>query len=413
MAFLEGQDDVRVFEAALGFVDEYQLDTLGASYAPTSLESRSSTDPLDPRQRRTNPNRARDEAQFELVYLRDKVKELETKLRSLQLNSVSVEGVLVPAQLSPLTRMPQVWEDMASRQRCHREKAEQENARLKVMVERKQKMVIGLCQALQKRFIDQNAKYCHGVELDAVEQCSVEVVDFHGDIGEFQDLFRRLEAAHQEQDRVFAANGLASVHISTDIVQVREVDDKQIELFVSKLLPFRLNDVGEAAWDHFKGVEKHLGNGGLYGKSMKNLDQPFTIIEDFTKELYSKNLRADVQAKQIVRRILEADRDMILFVSSMTPTEIKHKAVSGMRYHAQEYAVTKRLPNATIPGQELSLLQLCTRVSIECEPGVKFDARHLRSAARFWIGNVAGNLRWYQERIENALVDQAVRRQVR
>ncbi|KAJ8535345.1 hypothetical protein ON010_g13393 [Phytophthora cinnamomi] len=278
MAFLEGQDDVRVFEAALGFVDEYQLDTLGASYGPTSLESRSSTgtavepephdassidvendpvpeheeaadqrenagfdrsllshrvDPLDPRQRRTNPNRARDEAQFELVYLRDKVKELETKLRSLQLNSVSVEGVLVPAQLSPLTRMPQVWEDMASRQRCHREKAEQENARLKVMVERKQKMVIGLCQALQKRFIDQNAKYCHGVELDAVDQCSVEVVDFHGDIGEFQDLFRRLEAAHQEQDRVFAANGLASVHISTDIVQVREVDDKQIELFAT------------------------------------------------------------------------------------------------------------------------------------------------------------------------------------
>lgn len=116
-----------------------------------------------------------------------------------------------------------------------------------------------------------------------------------------------------------------------------------------------------------------------------------------------------MQAKQIVRRCVEADRDMIVFVSSMTPIEIKHKAVSGLVYHAQEYALTRRLPDASV-GQDLSLLQLCTRFSIECEPGVKFDARYLRSVARFWIGNIAGNLRCYLDRIENALVDQALRR---
>lgn len=68
---------------------------------------------------------------------------------------------------------------------------------------------------------------------------------------------------------MFVTNGLANVQFPTDVVQIREVDDKQVEIFASKLLPFSLQDVGEAAWDHFKGIEKHLGNGGLYGKSMK------------------------------------------------------------------------------------------------------------------------------------------------
>lgn len=94
----------------------------------------------DSRQKKTNPNRVRDEAQFELVYLRDKVSELESKLRALQLSSPAVEaGVSVSSSPSPLTRMPQVWEGMAGRQSRHREQAEHENARLKVLVERKQR----------------------------------------------------------------------------------------------------------------------------------------------------------------------------------------------------------------------------------------------------------------------------------
>ncbi|KAG3095037.1 hypothetical protein PC122_g5500 [Phytophthora cactorum] len=39
------------------------------------------------------------------------------------------------------------------------------------------------------------------------------------------------------------------------------------------------------------GMEKHImGNGGLYQKTAKDLDQPYTIIEDFTKELRDENL---------------------------------------------------------------------------------------------------------------------------
>ncbi|KAG2759608.1 hypothetical protein Pcac1_g28348 [Phytophthora cactorum] len=143
---------------------------------------------------------------------------------------------------------------------------------------------------------------------------------------------------------------------------------------------------------------------------VQNLDQPYTIIEDFTKEMFSNNSRADVKAKQIVQRIVDPDRDMILFVSSVTPVEIKHKPIDGLIYHAREYALTKRFSEAT-PEHELSLLQLYVRIAFDYDPGVVFDSRHVRSVAQFVIGNVAGSLRCYQERIENALIDQALRRQ--
>ncbi|KAG7381384.1 hypothetical protein PHYPSEUDO_006089 [Phytophthora pseudosyringae] len=219
-------------------------------------------------------------------------------------------------------------------------------------------------------------------------------------------LFRRLEAAYEEIDVVFAANGLSDVQLP---IQVRRgVDDKHIELFESKVLPISWRDTGEAARDHFKGIEKHLGNGGLYGKAMKTLKQPYTLLEDFQKAVFSKNLRADMQAKQFVRRCVEPERDMIVFVSSMTPIQIKHKAINGITYHVREYALSKQAPLDSTPGRDLSLLQLCTRISMECKPGVTFDAENIRSVARFWVGNIAGNLRCYQERIENALLDQAV-----
>ncbi|GMF45814.1 unnamed protein product [Phytophthora fragariaefolia] len=144
--------------------------------------------------------------------------------------------------------------------------------------------------------------------------------------------------------------------------------------------------------------------------TLQNLDQPYTIIEDFTKEMFSNNSRADVKAKQIVQRIVGPDRDMILFVSSVTPVQIKHKPLDGLAYHAREYALTKRFSDST-PEHELSLLQLYVRVSFDYDPGVVYDSRHVRSVIQFVIGNIGGSLRCYQERIENALIDQALRQQ--
>ncbi|KAL4170158.1 hypothetical protein KRP22_011062 [Phytophthora ramorum] len=64
---------------------------------------------------------------------------------------------------------------------------------------------------------------------------------------------------------------------------------------------FDVRATAEATWNHFKGVEKHLINGSLYEKSEKDLDEPYTIIADFKKEVYSASSRADIKDDDAVR----------------------------------------------------------------------------------------------------------------
>lgn len=48
-----------------------------------------------------------------------------------------------------------------------------------------------------------------------------------------------------------------------------------------------------------------------------------------------------MQMKQIVRRYVEPDRDVVIFVCRVNPIEIKHKAIAGLTYHLRGYVVTK------------------------------------------------------------------------
>uniref|UniRef100_H3HCD5 Uncharacterized protein n=1 Tax=Phytophthora ramorum TaxID=164328 RepID=H3HCD5_PHYRM len=136
------------------------------------------------------------------------------------------------------------------------------------------------------------------------------------------------------------SNGLAAMAISPTEVHMREgVNGKYrcLEFFSYKILPFELNATTEATWAYFKGVEKHLGYGNLYNKAAK-----------------------------VIRRYVEADRDVVIRVYRAVPVEIKHKLLSRLTYYLQGYAVTKRAPMST-PERELSILQLCTVVCFDQE----------------------------------------------
>ncbi|KAG6614138.1 M96 mating-specific protein family [Phytophthora cinnamomi] len=372
------------------------------------------------RKPQANPNRARNELRFELAFLREKVTQLQQELQALQpeaQDNLLCDGGQTTTALAtvsgarrsrPSSQVLCAWKGVADRQRRRREDSERENARLRMTVEHQRKVAIDLSKLLRKRM----AECADAQDPSVKENRFTRVLDFHGDMGEYHELFQILEDAYQDLDSVLEETGLATMDIPTEDVHIREgVGGKYLEFFANKVLPFGLDDTTAAAWDHFKGVEKHCGNGELYEKAAMNLDQPYTIIEDFTKEVYSNSSRADMQMKQIVRRYVEPDRDVVIFVCRVNPIEIKHKAIAGLTYHLRGYVVTKRSPAST-PDHELSMLQFCSRISIDKEPGVAYDPVHVRALTRFLIGNTAGNLRCYQERIENALVDQALRRQM-
>ncbi|RAW28004.1 hypothetical protein PC110_g15603 [Phytophthora cactorum] len=444
--FLDEDDDGRVLEAALSFVDTF------ADGSPSWMHAAvPSTSPmvqqLPRRASRTldadssemtrravvnarkrilrkagvysDPNRARSERRKEVAYLRQQIERLQIDLQNLedrrkrrtdqpqQLERSPQPLMVVNAAL----QIPNMWQVIAEKQRQRREEAERENVRLKWIAERQQKVADSLSSLLKRR-ASQLMNDCASVVDVSPREQTVHVVDFSGDIGDFQGLFQHLDAARREVDVVFAANGLEKMVITPSDVHIRAGDDdKYLEAFSNKVLPFKLSDTAEAAWNHFKGVEKHLGNGCIYEKAAKDLGEPYTVIEAFTKEMHSNNARADVKVKQVVRRYVEADHDLVIWVARVSPAEIRHKMLRGLTYILRGYAKVKRSPVST-SNREVSQLQCCSRISFDQEAEARYGSDAIRTLTNFLIVNSAMKTQGHQDRIESALVDQALRREM-
>ncbi|KAE9039173.1 hypothetical protein PR001_g6422 [Phytophthora rubi] len=511
MAFLEDDDAVRAFEAALSFVEQYSIDTsvfttspstsgaafspslasgpvddmellspslvplavtLGGTYASpggrsdTSIASPSSPAfqlSKEPTARlelglptpgqvstmrktvargrkktpgpkkpvtRGDPNRARNERKIELAYLREKVSQLELEMRALKLHprthprALRQDGEKKSAETVRLdgyegstmsvydpVQVPTVWKEVACRQRRRREKAERENVRLKLILENQTKMAKGLESLLQKR-AKQQVVECSSLSQSKKSKYSQgRTLDFRADVNDFKDLLAHIDRAYREVDTVFAANGLATMETTHRDARMREgADCMYLDIFANKVVPFGMRATAQAVWDHFKGAEKHRGNmyEGKVAKHLENPDTPDTIIEDFAKEFFADNARADFHAKQVLRRYVEEDREIVIWVASVVPLEFDDQRVNGLGFRHQGYAVTKRA-KASTPNREFSLLQLCSLVSPEKEDHTVYDPAAVRALTDFMLGTVAGNITASQELIENVLMDQAVK----
>eukprot|EP00644_Phytophthora_capsici_P005803 jgi/Phyca11/4533/fgenesh1_pm.PHYCAscaffold_2_\ len=402
MAFLEDDDAVRAFEAALSFVEQYSIDTsVFTTKTVARCKKKTTTGPKKP-VTRGDPNRARNERKIELAYLREKVSQLELELRALQLHprtqtrAIRQDGekrqketVKDPNSTMSVydpVQVPTVWKEVATRQRRRREKAERENVRLKLILENQIKMAKGLESLLQKRAKQQ------------VVDCS--------------SLSRTKKSkAYREVDAVFASNGLATMENTHRDARMREgADYMYLDIFANKVMPFGMRATAQAVWDHFKGAEKHRGNmyEGKVAKHLATPDTPDTIIEDFAKEFFADSARADFHAKQVLRRYVEEDREIVIWVASVVPLEFDDQRVKGLGFRHQGYAVTKRAKVST-PNREFSLLQLCSLVSPEKEDHTVYDPAAVRALTDFMLGTVAGNITASQELIENVLMDEAVK----
>ncbi|KAI9895142.1 hypothetical protein PsorP6_019334 [Peronosclerospora sorghi] len=378
--------------------------------------------------KRRDPNKARNERKIELAYLREKVAQLELELRALKLHprvqprlshhhAYNQEQICVKqdAELgSPFSlsgpAIPMVWKEVACRQRSRREKAERENVRLKLIVENQIKTAKGLEKLLLKRakqqFVERSnlsqkkSKYSQGRTLD-----------FRADLNSFKDLLAHLDRAYKEVDTVFAANGLATMETTHRDARMREgADCMYLDIYANKIMPFGMRATAQAVWDHFKGAEKHRGNmyEGKVAKHLATPDTPDTIIEDFAKEFFADNARADFHAKQALRRYVEEDREIVIWVASVVPLEFDDQRVKGLGFRHQGYALTKKAKVST-PNAEYSLLQLCSLVSPEKEDHTEYDRAAVRALTDFMLGTVAGNITASQELIENVLIDQMVK----
>lgn len=450
MALLQGDNDA-ILEATMSFIDEFPFDEqeteassalkAAASKAPAQhheqsvevVEFRTKSDTTGMSKREKilarnvrkkllrkagiygDSNRVRNERKLEIAYLRERSEKLHIDLQTLKSQPKPAEAQFTQRSSSKTLIMSEsnsqissVWQEIADRQQRRRKEAERENIHLKLVMERQRRVANTLSNLLQKR-ATQLATDCSCFStLNCPKHQIVHVLDYRGDLSSFQELFRHLEAAYRDIDTVFAANGLSDMVFTSSDVHIREdADGTFLEVFSNKVLPFNLHDTTEAAWEHFKGTEKHMGNGSLYEKAKKDLDEPYTVVEIFTKEVYSNKSRADVKMKQVVRRFVEPERDIVIWVASVAPTEIKHKMLRGLTYHLRGYALTKR-SKASTPLQEISQLQFCYLISLDQNIAMRYNADAMRSLTNFLLVNTAQNMRMHQSGIENRLIDQTL-----
>ncbi|POM67331.1 Hypothetical protein PHPALM_16697 [Phytophthora palmivora] len=237
MSFLQDEDAARAFEAALSFVDEYPFQD--TDHVPSSASSPAQSRPessamvraetfqvLGPqppdmddkmqRRARTNakkrllrkaglyddPNRARKERKLEMTFLRRKFEQLQLELKTLQDQQKqkprkqgpegrsSQQGVLATRRSN--MEVSSAWKEVAKRQREQRDKAEKENVRLRLIMERQHKLAEALETLVQARIKQQMAEFS-ALPNPTLGRCFTgRTLDFRADIKDFKGLLGEL-----------------------------------------------------------------------------------------------------------------------------------------------------------------------------------------------------------------------------
>ncbi|KAG1712926.1 hypothetical protein DVH05_000658 [Phytophthora capsici] len=357
---------------------------------------------------RLNPNRARDNRKNELAYLRNKVKQMEGQLHSLRQqyieNKDSTNTTTTARSIIDTTGRPPVWRDMASTQQLRREKAERENARLKLVLESQIKLAKSMEAVMQRRTRQQMAGF-NGVVSDTVGGVPGSTWDLLLDKATYDMLLERVEEAYHEVDDVLAANGLKYLETACTNAQLREgPEGMYVDIFTNKMLPFDFTTAAEAVWTQFRGSEKHRGN--LYENFSKDVESSSdTVAEMFAIEFMANDLAADFRVKQVLRRYIEEDRQVVVWVSTASALENSKSPFASFGFREKGYVISKRVRGR----DDLSMFQTCCLVSPQMSEGGSFDLATVGTFTEFVLGFMFAHITSNQELIENMLMDQSLR----
>ncbi|EGZ08575.1 hypothetical protein PHYSODRAFT_352657 [Phytophthora sojae] len=374
---------------------------------------------------KVNPNRARDERKHELAYLRNKVEQMERELDTMRhrrrvrdicngepppASSGAESRAMTTKSGASSSRMPFIWRDIATRQQQRREKSERENVRLKLVLESQVKLAKSMETLLQKRARQQVSGCAEMVGASGDLSSQGSTLDFLVDKDTYEALLTSVETAYAELEAVFSTNGLLGLDTPCRDARMREgASGMYLDVFANKVLPFSYDAVTAAVWNHFRGNEKHRGV--VYENATKHLETSSdTIMEAFTMEFLGKTTTADFRVKQVIRRFVETDKQVVVWVSIGQALD-PNNSFASFGFVDKGYVVTRR-PTSIAPGHgDFTVLQMCSLVSPQMAAGCRIDMTAAGDFTEFVLNVVAANTTTSQELIENVLLDQALNKQ--
>ncbi|KAG3245946.1 hypothetical protein PI124_g9332 [Phytophthora idaei] len=374
-----------------------------------------------------NPNKARDERKLELIYLRQKVADMEMEFQKLQeikeasrANADASESVTALAanhdSHSTNVGVPQVWEKMCARQLQRRVKAERENARLKMVLEGQIKIAKSMEQILKKRTVLRAMESC-GSNKRTKHTNRVPRSDPRADAKVFEVLLAGVEASYREVDAVFEATGLGRTEAPMSDAQMRDgVNGMYLEIFANKMLPFGMHATGEAVWQHFKGTD--IPYRWFHSKSAGSIESTEdTMVESFGMDMYDakSNTKAEFNVKQILRRYVEEDRVVVVWRSHIMPLEFSNKRFAGIHFQEKGYVVIKPRAHSdnSSDDDDFTLVQTCYIITPDLSDQSLNDDAKTGALTEFVLSSTASNISASHEMIENVLLDQVLRQRKR
>ncbi|ETO63658.1 hypothetical protein F444_18670 [Phytophthora nicotianae P1976] len=366
--------------------------------------------PIRKKRRNYNPNKAREDLQRELTYLRSEADELEVKLHQLQ--SLKVAKTKDGSSVRQLatqpvdSRTPFVWEQTCARQLECRLRSERENAHLKMLLEGQIQVAKSLEKLLNKRTTLYPSESSGSKQTTRVHvsRTGNEVAD----AVVFEELADGVDASYREVERVFASSGLELSNVSSRKAQMRDAKTGMfLEIFDSKVLPFSMHATGEAWWRRWNHFNPNRGS----CHRLESTDD--TIVEHFGMEMSDSKAKTSAKfyVQQILRRYIEENRVVVVWQSHIEPLEFSHKKLAGIRFREKGYVVIK--PHQVSQDETYTLVQTCHIIKPDLsDQRLKKDAR-TGALAEFVLSATVANIAASAEMIEGLLVDEALQQRSR
>ncbi|KAF1332876.1 M96 mating-specific protein family, partial [Globisporangium splendens] len=369
---------------------------------------------------RLDPNKWRNTRKQEMIYLRNKVSELEAQLREThkQKKPRSWPSPLrhhvhpaedrngwkvrfsVPLSAAGSSFRPtavSVWKEIADSQSNERMRSERENTRLKLLLGSQLRIANNLQKLLNKSTGTRGVHNVHPPTANWTTDSQI-----------FDYLLAGVPVMYSEIDAVLAVIRLAQSEAPrVDAKMLTDESHGQVmEVFGNKVFPFDIHTTGAAVWDHFVSMKERIPYRHYYHTTPKKINaEEDTILENCILDMQLNQTSGRFHIKQILRRYVERDRVVVIWRACFNPVELSGEPITGVQFVEKGFIVVKR---PKINWGNMSLLQTCYIAKPELTGDMKENPL-VKSMLDFVLRTTAGNITASHQMIENELLEQMLR----
>uniref|UniRef100_K3W8X2 M96 mating-specific protein family n=1 Tax=Globisporangium ultimum (strain ATCC 200006 / CBS 805.95 / DAOM BR144) TaxID=431595 RepID=K3W8X2_GLOUD len=315
-----------------------------ATTAVSATSPKSDEQPAKPTKKRVRKQRE------ELLYLREKVVEMENLLDKLQKkdpngcsgNSPTSSGGMVDAETvkqegEKKISIGSVWERVAERQYKERERSERENRKLKATLEGQIKLVRSLESLLT-----------HDPDIDMLgnsakqKRLKYHLHGFPSDDSEIlEELKTELAEAYPMFEQEYAASALKDMIEDADDISVKNNSDQGmfVQFVANKIVPFDLQVTASVLW-------RFLAQGGIkshcyYYHELEDVTRDYSA-RDFGVKMEARQKNLDIHGKHVIKKIEEQDRVVLLWCAVVQPVKFTGVPTNGMRFRERGWTVIQQ-----------------------------------------------------------------------